>query len=375
MGDIILRGWNWCKRIRHRKGYGVHSPSDFFFITNVVYEQQPFYAYSSLHHLRRVVAFLPHYREKVDKFLFRLVNYLQPSVLFEVGTGSGISVRYMLEARNEMSVYTFAEQCQEAVKRILSAKPAVEYLEGSWQEKVKELTGKGLEADMFSFTLTGIDGAPMPVDGQATVTAKNTAGGAFDFGEIKYDKVGEYKYEVLEGDSAIGGTKDLTGRDLKDGEFVFQLKDGDKVIAEATNNADGAFAFDGIKIEKVGTYNYTVSEKMNGLGGVEYDKTVYNVRIDASDEGGYIKAKVTYTVNGEPYDNMVFTNAYSYRSTSVQIGAIKKLEGRDLKDGEFTFLLEDAEGNLISKAVNDADGKVVFGARVAAVFILRKAHR
>lgn len=277
----------------------------------------------------------------------------------------------------------------------------------------KELTGKDLEADMFSFTLTGIDGAPMPVDGQATVTATNTAGGAFDFGEIKYDKVGEYKYEVsevnagatgmtydtntynvtvnvtdedgalkavpsvensqivfknsyapiplvLEGDSAIGGTKDLTGRDLKNGEFVFQLKDGDKVIAEATNNADGTFAFDGIKIEKVGTYNYTVSEKMNGLGGVEYDKTIYNVRIDASDEGGYIKAKVTYTVNGEPYDNMVFTNAYSYRGTSVQIGAIKKLEGRDLKDGEFTFLLEDAEGNLISKAANDADGKVVF---------------
>ena len=277
----------------------------------------------------------------------------------------------------------------------------------------KELTGKDLEADMFSFTLTGIDGAPMPVDGQATATAKNTAGGAFDFGEIKYDKVGEYKYEVsevntgatgmtydtntynvtvkvtdedgalkavpsvensqivfknsyapiplvLEGDSAIGGTKDLTGRDLKDGEFVFQLKDGDKVIAEATNNAEGTFAFDGIKIEKVGTYNYTVSEKMNGLGGVEYDKTIYNVRIDASDEGGYIKAKVTYTVNGEPYDNVVFTNAYSYRGTSVQIGAIKKLQGRDLVDGEFTFRLEDAEGNLISEAANDENGSVIF---------------
>lgn len=277
----------------------------------------------------------------------------------------------------------------------------------------KELTGKDLEADMFSFTLTGIDGAPMPVDGQATVTVKNTAGGAFDFGEIKYDKVGEYKYEVsevnagatgmtydtntynvtvkvtdedgalkavpsvessqivfknsyapiplvLEGDSAIGGTKYLTGRDLKDGEFVFQLKDGDKVIAEATNNADGTFAFDGIKIEKVGTYNYTVSEKMNGLGGVEYDKTIYNVRIDASDEGGYIKADVTYSVNGEPYDNVVFTNAYSYRGTSVQIGAIKKLQGRDLVDSEFTFRLEDAEGNLISEAANDENGSVIF---------------
>lgn len=277
----------------------------------------------------------------------------------------------------------------------------------------KELTGKDLEADMFSFTLTGIDGAPMPVDGQATVTVKNTAGGAFDFGEIKYDKVGEYKYEVsevntgatgmtydtntynvtvtvtdedgvlkavasvensqivfknsyapiplvLEGDSAIGGTKDLTGRDLKDGEFVFQLKDGDKVIAEATNNADGTFAFDGIKIDKVGTYNYTVSEKMNGLGGVKYDKTVYNVCIDASDEGGYIKAKVTYSVNGEPYDNVVFTNEYSADPTSVQFGAVKRLEGRAMKAGEFSFRLEDGEGNLISEAVNDETGKIVF---------------
>ena len=253
----------------------------------------------------------------------------------------------------------------------------------------------------------------MPVDGQATVTVKNTAGGAFDFGEIKYDKVGEYKYEVsevntgatgmtydtntynvtvtvtdedgvlkavasvensqivfknsyapiplvLEGDSAIGGTKDLTGRDLKDGEFVFQLKDGDKVIAEATNNADGTFAFDGIKIDKVGTYNYTVSEKMNGLGGVKYDKTVYNVCIDASDEGGYIKAKVTYSVNGEPYDNVVFTNEYSADPTSVQFGAVKRLEGRAMKAGEFSFRLEDGEGNLISEAVNDETGKIVF---------------
>lgn len=154
MGGIILRGWNWCKRIRHRRGYGVHSPSDFFFITNVVYERQPFYAYSSLHHLRRVVAFLPHYREKVDKFLFRLVNYLQPSVLFDVGTGSGISVRYMVEARNEMSVYTFAGRQEEAVKRILSAKPSVVCTEGDVLGEMKELTDKGIVPDFVHIAHT-----------------------------------------------------------------------------------------------------------------------------------------------------------------------------------------------------------------------------
>ena len=277
----------------------------------------------------------------------------------------------------------------------------------------KKLTGKDLEADMFSFTLTGIDGAPMPADGQATVTAKNTAGGAFNFGEIKYDKVGEYKYEVsevnekatgvtydantynvtvkvtdedgvlkavpsvenskivfknsyapiplvLEGDAAIGGSKDLTGRDLKNGEFVFQLKDGDKVIAEAKNTADGTFKFDKVKIDKVGTYNYTISEKINGIGGVEYDKKVYNVRIDAFDVDGYIKADVTYSVNGEPADKVVFTNEYSADPTSVQFGAVKRLEGRAMKAGEFSFRLEDGEGNLISEAVNDETGKIIF---------------
>lgn len=277
----------------------------------------------------------------------------------------------------------------------------------------KELTGKDLEADMFSFTLTGIDGAPMPADGQATVTAKNAAGGAFNFGEIKYDKVGEYKYEVsevnekatgvtydantynvtvkvtdedgtlkavpsienskivfknsyapiplvLEGDAAIGGSKELTGRDLKAEEFVFQLKDGDKVIAEAKNTADGTFKFDKVKIDKVGTYNYTISEKINGIGGIEYDKKIYNVRIDASDVDGYIKADVTYFVNGEPADKVVFTNEYSADPTSVQFGAVKRLEGRAMKAGEFSFRLEDGEGNLISEAVNDETGKIVF---------------
>ena len=39
------RIWNWCSRFRHRRGYGVHSPSDFFLITSVVYEKYHYYAY------------------------------------------------------------------------------------------------------------------------------------------------------------------------------------------------------------------------------------------------------------------------------------------------------------------------------------------
>lgn len=148
MTNILLRSWNWCRRFRHRCGYGVHSPSDFFLVTSVVYECWPFYAYKPLHHLRRVVAFLPHYREKVDQFLFRLVNHLQPSLLIEVGTGSGISTRYMSEACTSMQVYTLADKREDAVDRIFSSKENIVYLTEGVMDKLEQLKEKGLKPDL-----------------------------------------------------------------------------------------------------------------------------------------------------------------------------------------------------------------------------------
>lgn len=71
-----MRIENWCRRIRHRKGYGVHSPSDYFLITSVIYENLPFYAYQELHEQTTKRT----YREKVDKLVFRLANYFQPEI-------------------------------------------------------------------------------------------------------------------------------------------------------------------------------------------------------------------------------------------------------------------------------------------------------
>ncbi len=95
MPDLILRVKNWCRRFRHRCGYGVHSPSDFFFITSVVYEKLPFYAYQTLHQLRVGKSLPSTYREKVDKLYFRLVNYLQPKVWVEEAGGADLTTRYI----------------------------------------------------------------------------------------------------------------------------------------------------------------------------------------------------------------------------------------------------------------------------------------
>lgn len=104
---FIRKYWNWCRRFRHRCGYGVHSPSDFFLITFVIYENLPYYAYRELEK-KPFVKSLPHYRRKVNRLLFRLVNYLRPQTLIEVGEGNGASYEYMCAARKDM--YSYALQ-------------------------------------------------------------------------------------------------------------------------------------------------------------------------------------------------------------------------------------------------------------------------
>ena len=98
---LAQRIWNWCRRFRYRCGYGVHSPSDFFLITSVVYEDLPYYAYERLK-MSSSSKSLPHYREKVNKLLFRLVNYFRPMSLIEVGEGNGDAFRYISNARTSM---------------------------------------------------------------------------------------------------------------------------------------------------------------------------------------------------------------------------------------------------------------------------------
>ena len=100
---LARRIWNWCRRFRYRCGYGVHSPSDFFLITSVMYEGLPYYAYKPLKATSSTKS-LPHYRERINKLLFRLVNYFHPASLVDVGQGNGDALRYMREARPSMAV-------------------------------------------------------------------------------------------------------------------------------------------------------------------------------------------------------------------------------------------------------------------------------
>ena len=200
-----------------------------------------------------------------------------------------------------------------------------------------------------SYTVTD-DGA-----GHLKVVREGDDGAAFTFTNT---------YGVTPTDSVVTDqiktVKRLTGRDLAAGEFTFELLEDGVVVASGTNDANGTVTLSPIHYEAPGTHTYTLREACpNALGlykGVTYDGATYTVVTTVSDNGdGTLTA--THKLDGTT-ESAGFTNKYHAMPTQVSIGAIKVLEGRELKKDEFSFKLvgEDIE----STVTNDADGKINF---------------
>lgn len=259
----------------------------------------------------------------------------------------------------------------------------------------KELSGRPLKAGEFSFVLTG-DGV--------NETVYNDADGFFTFHTVKYESAGTYTYTISEvkgnlggviydttvynvtvvvtDDIAtgtlvakiqdatpivfkntystekatvqIGGKKILEGRSLNAGEFSFIIA-GSGVNETVANDANGNFAFSAIEFTSVGTYTYTVSEVRGSLPGIKYDEKVYSVTVNVTDDGN---GKLISNVISSK--NIIFHNIYEVKETSIRFNGTKKLIGRDLVDGEFSFVLKDSFGNIIETVNNDVDGNFVF---------------
>ena len=166
--------------------------------------------------------------------------------------------------------------------------------------------------------------------------------------------------------ATITGTKALTGRDLAEGEFSFDLKDADgNVVQTVQNGADGTFGFTPLQLDKVGTYVYTVSERAGATAnGVTYDTTVFTATVTVTEnaETHALEAQVAYSTGGKAADAVTFSNSYAPAATEVKLGASKVLSGEDLKEGQFSFQLKDADGKVLQTAKNAADGTVGFKA-------------
>ena len=286
----------------------------------------------------------------------------------------------------------------------------------------KVLTGHKLQADEFSFELVEGEGK----DATVVETVKNDADGKVTFSAIKYTEVGQHIYTLREVKGNAGGVtydenvytivttisdngkgqlvathelkgaedvkkiefknsytvetkessvtdqitakKVLTGRDLKAGEFFFELVEGNDVVARGTNAADGKITMDKITYTEPGEHTYTLREVHGGTksNGITYDGTTYTIVTTVTDNGDGALDVHHVLKDAKAAE---FKNSYSVTSESSsvtdQITATKVLTGRDLEDGEFSFQLVEGEGEdakVVATGKNDADGNIKMGA-------------
>ena len=260
-------------------------------------------------------------------------------------------------------------------------------------ELTKELTGRDLVDGEFSFELyegtnklqtvtnkagkVSFDAISYTAEGEHTYTVKEVKGNnatiTYDASEkqvtVKVTRDGEaLKAEVVYPESktftnaftpnattaTIELDKKLTGRDLVDGEFSFELYEGANKLQTVTNKA-GKVSFDAISYTAEGEHTYTVKEVKGTTPGITYDTSEKQVTVKVTKDGNNLKATVVYP------ESKVFTNTYSAPSPAkAQISVSKILEGRALKDGEFSFTLLDEAGKVLQTKQNAADGSVAF---------------
>ena len=336
-----------------------------------------------------------------------------------------VTVTVTPNKRGELSAavkVTWSEADETEFKNVYTAEP----VESSVTDKIdvtKSLTGRDLAAGEFSFELREVKGE----DSELIETVKNDANGNVTFKPIKYTEIGQHTYTLREvkGDAGNGityddtvytivttisdngkgqlvaahelkgaegvksikfenaynltpksfsvtdkikATKSLAGRKLKDGEFSFELVEGEgedaKVVATGTNNAEGKITMSPIEYTAAGKHTYTLREVKGGTTskGITYSDAEYAIETTITDKGdGTLKAE--HVLKGtEPAE---FKNAYNVTpkdsSVTDQITANKVLTGRDLKEGEFSFELVEGD-DVVATGTNNAEGKITMGA-------------
>ena len=163
--------------------------------------------------------------------------------------------------------------------------------------------------------------------------------------------------------------KQLEGRVLANGEFTFKLKEvqPNKSIQAyeetVTNKADGKATFSKLTFNKAGTYTYTITETPGSDANVDYDAMTVTMNVTVTENAqGDLQAAVKYSAEGgfkSSADDKIFNN-YVVAPVKTKFDFTKKLAGRELKDGEFKFVLKDANGQEVETVTNKADGTVTF---------------
>ncbi|EGV04257.1 gram positive anchor [Streptococcus infantis SK970] len=160
--------------------------------------------------------------------------------------------------------------------------------------------------------------------------------------------------------------KQLEGRALVDGEFTFKLteeKSCPDKYEETVTNKDGKATFSKLTFNEVGTYKYKITEQKGSDTNVDYDAMTVTMTVIVTENAqGDLQAAVKYSSEGgysASNDDKIFNN-YVVSPVVTKFDFTKKLAGRELKAGEFSFVLKDAAGHEVETVKNDAAGNVTF---------------
>lgn len=230
-----------------------------------------------------------------------------------------------------------------------------------------------VRSHVFTYTITETGSAPGVTNDTSvkTVSFKVTDNGK---GELTVERVGDETKPMFEFTNAYSVTpvdsrvtdqipvsKSLVGRELVEGEFLFELVENGQVVARGANDAEGNVAMSAVTYTTAGKHDYVLREVGAGTthNGVTFDGKSIAIHTKVVDNGeGSLVVEHALTTDDA---NVAFVNTYAHSTTSVVLGATKVLSGKALADGQFTFALT-AEDGTVYQAKNDAAGSVAFPA-------------
>lgn len=188
-------------------------------------------------------------------------------------------------------------------------------------------------------------------DGTGAVSDTQTSAFGTTSPTFKLAAPASVTYDISDDISII---KKLTGRDLIDGEFTFELVENGVAIATTNNDDRGGVDFDKLTYQTTGQHEYTVREVNNGHPGVSYDDRTFQFTVNV-----VMNAQGELEVEPVNKESFTFENTYKAAPATVNLTATKVLKGADLSADQFTFELVNND-DVIARATNDADGKIAF---------------
>ena len=134
LAETLRHAAVWLLRVRHRRGYGVHSPFAYNMIRRVFFETQPFYAYAPLQHT--VGRRRNRWQTRADRLMLRLANEVQPRQILELGTAEGLSALCLAMAVKECPVLTLDDAGKLADARLFASCGNVSFRVGGLQQEL-----------------------------------------------------------------------------------------------------------------------------------------------------------------------------------------------------------------------------------------------